>query len=79
VNLALAAVGWWLAREGLRDWTMLDTNDGGLFVKGARTRVAQRAASTEIVHRHLTAADLTALVAEHAQATGAGARQRRGT
>jgi hypothetical protein len=65
IALVFAALGWWLDNEGLREFTILDTAEGGLFVKGTRPRLNYRATATEVVTTHFDAARLTRLINEY--------------
>jgi hypothetical protein len=63
-----AALGWWMDSEGVRDFTILDTPTGGVFVKGMRPRLNYRTTATEIVTEHFDTARLTQLIYAYQEA-----------
>jgi hypothetical protein len=67
-----AALGWWMDGEGVRDFTILDTPTGGVFIKGVRPRMNYRSTATEVVSEHFDAARLGCLISEYHEALGRG-------
>jgi hypothetical protein len=63
-----AALGWWMDSEGVRDFTILDTPTGGVFVKGMRPQLHYRTTATEVVTEHFDTAQLTRLIDAHQEA-----------
>jgi hypothetical protein len=75
--MLFAALGWWLDGEGVRDFTMLDTPTGGVFIKGVRPRMNYRSTATEIVSEHFDAARLDRLISEYQKALSRGTHAQR--
>jgi hypothetical protein len=64
-----AALGWWMDSEGVRDFTILDTPTGGVFVKGMRPYLNFRATATEVVTEHFDTVRLAHLISAYQEAT----------
>jgi hypothetical protein len=71
-----AALGWWMDSEGVRDFTILDTPTGGVFIKGMRPRLHYRTTATEVVTEHFDTARLTRLIDAHQAAMQHGHHKR---
>jgi hypothetical protein len=71
-----AALGWWMDSEGVRDFTILDTPTGGVFIKGMRPRLHYRSTATEVVTEHFDTARLTRLIDAHQAAMQHGHHKR---
>ena len=73
-----AALGWWMDSEGVRDFTILDTPTGGVFVKGMRPRLNYRATATEVVTEHFDTARLAHLISAYHEAIEHNTQRRGG-